>query len=218
MELFKALEKETKTKAFSKEGLILAARLDPAEKAKQEARSQLEDFVENLNRQIEQYEAEIELLQASSGGGRGKKKGKDANGANGRAEELERSNERRRWHVGNLEASMRALDNGRVTTDQVNEIKEDVAYFVESNEVSVCRMSGVIVYSPEMRRRKTLKRMKASMTTYISKKRTTMSDFWLHMTASRSRPRAAQRMICSARAVYLASRMTIHHRRRNPHR
>ncbi|KAJ9118107.1 hypothetical protein QFC22_004006 [Naganishia vaughanmartiniae] len=134
MELFKALEKETKTKAFSKEGLILAARLDPAEKAKQEARSQLEDFVENLNRQIEQYEAEIELLQASSGGGRGKKKGKDANGANGRAEELERSNERRRWHVGNLEASMRALDNGRVTTDQVNEIKEDVAYFVESNE------------------------------------------------------------------------------------
>lgn len=133
MELFKALEKETKTKAFSKEGLILATRLDPAEKAKQDARAQLEEFVDALNRQIEQYEAEIEILQATAGG-RGKKKGKDANGAGGRAEELERSNERRKWHIGNLEASMRALDNGRVTADQVAEIKEDVAYFVESNE------------------------------------------------------------------------------------
>jgi CCR4-NOT transcription complex subunit 3 len=133
MELFKALEKETKTKAFSKEGLILATRLDPAEKAKLDARAQLEEFVDALNRQIEQYEAEIETLQATAGG-RGKKKGKDANGAGGRAEELERSNERRKWHIGNLEASMRALENGRVTADQVAEIKEDVAYFVESNE------------------------------------------------------------------------------------
>ncbi|KAI5449003.1 general negative regulator of transcription subunit 5 [Naganishia albida] len=132
MELFKALEKETKTKAFSKEGLILATRLDPAEKAKQEARAQLEEFVDALNRQIEGCEAEIETLQAATGGR--KKKGKDANGAGGRAEELERSNERRRWHIGNLEASMRALENGRVTADQVAEIKEDVAYFVESNE------------------------------------------------------------------------------------
>ncbi|GHJ89884.1 hypothetical protein NliqN6_6286 [Naganishia liquefaciens] len=133
MELFKALEKETKTKAFSKEGLILAARLDPAEKAKEDARALLEEFVGTLNLQIERCEAEIELLQANSGGGK-KKKGKDANGASGRTEELEHSNERRRWHVGNLEASMRALDNGRVTADQVNDIKEDVAYFVESNE------------------------------------------------------------------------------------
>lgn len=135
MELFKALEKETKTKAFSKEGLILATRLDPAEKAKEEARALLEEFVATLNLQIERCEAEIELLQANSGGGK-KKKGKDASGASGRTEELEHSNERRRWHVGNLEASMRALDNGRVTADQVNDIKEDVAYFVESNEVS----------------------------------------------------------------------------------
>jgi CCR4-NOT transcription complex subunit 3 len=135
MELFKALEKETKTKAFSKEGLILATRLDPAEKAKEDARALLEEFVATLNLQIERCEAEIELLQANQAGGK-KKKGKDANGASGRTEELEHSNERRRWHVGNLEASMRALDNGRVTADQVNDIKEDVAYFVESNEVS----------------------------------------------------------------------------------
>ena len=36
MERFKACEKEMKTKAFSKEGLSAAARLDPSEKAKVE--------------------------------------------------------------------------------------------------------------------------------------------------------------------------------------
>ena len=34
MERFKACEKEMKTKAFSKEGLIAAARLDPEEQEK----------------------------------------------------------------------------------------------------------------------------------------------------------------------------------------
>jgi CCR4-NOT transcription complex subunit 3 len=38
MERFKVCEKETKTKAFSKEGLSLQSRKDPREKAKDDAR------------------------------------------------------------------------------------------------------------------------------------------------------------------------------------
>lgn len=133
MESFKALEKEIKTKAFSKEGLILATKLDPAEQAKAEARQILEGYVDSLSRQIEQAEAEIELLQANAGSG--KKKTKSGGGAHGERErELERQNERAAWHVEKLEAVMRMLENGKVTPDQVTELKEDVSYFVESNQ------------------------------------------------------------------------------------
>lgn len=136
MERFKALEKEMKTKAFSKEGLIAATRLDPQEKAKLEARQTIEEFVDSLSRQIEQAEAEIEILQASSTGGRGKKSGKSSSAGNseGRIAELERLNERRSWHISKLEAVMRLLENGKLSVEQVTELKEDVSYFVESNQ------------------------------------------------------------------------------------
>jgi CCR4-NOT transcription complex subunit 3 len=149
MERFKALEKEMKTKAFSKEGLQAATRLDPASKLKLDARHSLEEFVDSLSRQIEQSEAEIELLHAAAASG-GKKKSRAAqaaaaaagNGGGDKAGELERLNERRQWHVGKLEAVMRMLDNGRLSVDQVNDLKEDVAYFVESNQVR--RWEGVV--------------------------------------------------------------------------
>lgn len=52
MERFKACEKEAKTKAFSKAGLGLQAKLDPEEKAKQESRDWLNDQVEALQIQV----------------------------------------------------------------------------------------------------------------------------------------------------------------------
>lgn len=131
MERFKALEREMKTKAFSKEGLQAASRLDPASQLKHDARHAIEEFVDALGRQVELSEAEIEQLGATAAGG--KKKSKGAGGDGGKVAELERLNERRVWHVGKLEAVMRMLDNGRVSIDQVNDLKEDVAYFVESN-------------------------------------------------------------------------------------
>jgi len=39
MEQFKVCEKETKTKAFSKEGLSLQGKLDPKEQARQDCRN-----------------------------------------------------------------------------------------------------------------------------------------------------------------------------------
>ena len=43
MEKFKALEKELKTKAYSKEGLNAATKMDPAEREKMELESWISD-------------------------------------------------------------------------------------------------------------------------------------------------------------------------------
>ncbi|KAG0702306.1 Not1 N-terminal domain, CCR4-Not complex component-domain-containing protein [Suillus ampliporus] len=129
MEKFKACEKEMKTKAFSKEGLIQSAKLDPKAQEKLEVTTWLQSQVEELLLQVEQAEAEIETLQ----GGGGKKRGKGSSTSAGRLEDLEHLNERRKWHVNRLELILRLLDNGSLSTDRVQALREDVSYFVESN-------------------------------------------------------------------------------------
>ena len=130
MEKFKACEKEMKTKAFSKEGLTAAAKLDPKAQEKIEVTGWIQSQVEELQIQVEQSEAEIETLQ-----GGGKKKGKSGGATAERLEELERLNERRKWHVNRLELIMRLLDNGSLAVDKVRDLQEDVTYFVDSNTV-----------------------------------------------------------------------------------
>lgn len=131
MEKFKACEKEMKTKAFSKEGLTQAAKLDPKEQEKEEATSWLQTQVEELQMQVEQTEAEVEALQ-----GAGKRRNKVGSSAAGRLEELEALNERRKWHISRLEIVLRLLNNGSMSVDKVHALKEDVSYFVDSNTVS----------------------------------------------------------------------------------
>ncbi|KAL1758752.1 Not1 N-terminal domain, CCR4-Not complex component-domain-containing protein [Schizophyllum commune] len=126
MEKFKACEKEMKTKAFSKEGLTQAAKLDPKEQEKEEAMQWLQSMVEELQMQVEAAEAQVEALQST-----GKKK--KASNTAGRMEELEQLNDRRKWHISRLEIILRLLNNGSLTTDRVNALKDDVQYFVESN-------------------------------------------------------------------------------------
>lgn len=165
MEKFKACEKEMKTKAFSKEGLTQSAKLDPKAQEKLEITAWLQQSVEDLTLQVEQSEAEIESLQ-----GGGKKRGKGQSSTAGRLDELERLNERRKWHISRLELILRLLDNGSLTTDRVLTLKEDVTYFVESN--TVCSP----IQPPRMilihyTRRRTLMKIWAFMTTSTSRKR-----------------------------------------------
>uniref|UniRef100_A0A7N1A6K0 CCR4-NOT transcription complex subunit 3 n=1 Tax=Kalanchoe fedtschenkoi TaxID=63787 RepID=A0A7N1A6K0_KALFE len=67
MERFKICEKETKTKAFSKEGLGQQPKTDPKEKAKSETRDWLNNVVSELESQIDSFEAEIEGLTVKKG-------------------------------------------------------------------------------------------------------------------------------------------------------
>lgn len=130
MERFKATEKEMKTKAYSKEGLIAAARLDPAEQAKVEMCGWISSQVDELSRQIESAEAEVEQMQS---GGTKKKKSSSAGATAEKAANLEYLNERRQWHSSRLEILHRMVENGELEPERVGEIKEDVSYFVESN-------------------------------------------------------------------------------------
>lgn len=52
MERFKVVERETKTKAYSKEGLGAAQKLDPAQKEKDEVTSWLANSIDALNLQV----------------------------------------------------------------------------------------------------------------------------------------------------------------------
>lgn len=128
MEKFKACEKEIKTKQFSKEGLSAVAKLDPKEREKLETGQWLSQSVDELERQVEQAEAEIEGLNAQV------KKGKNNSGKNERLEEVEHMIERHKWHTDKLEQVLRLLENGGLETEQVIAIKEDVQYYIESNQ------------------------------------------------------------------------------------
>lgn len=129
MEKFKACEKEMKTKAFSKEGLIQASKLDPKAQEKLAITQWLHSKVEDLSLQVEAAEAEVETLQ---GGVKKKHKG---SATSERLEDLERLNERRKWHISRLEIVLRLLDNGSLPIEKVAALKDDVSYFVESNTV-----------------------------------------------------------------------------------
>ena len=117
-----------KTKAFSKEGLSAATKLDPKEKEKMEMGNFLSDMVDELARQIESHEAEAETVQA------GLKKGKKDTGKADRLSELERTVERHKWHSGKLEILLRLLENGSVEVDQVKDIEDSIKYYVEQNQ------------------------------------------------------------------------------------
>ena len=52
MERFKVCEKEMKTKAFSKEGLGQATKLDPREKARNEMRDWINETVDKLTAEV----------------------------------------------------------------------------------------------------------------------------------------------------------------------
>jgi len=128
MEKFKAVEKEMKTKAFSKEGLSAAAKLDPKEQEKAEASQFLTNMVEELEHQVEALEAEEEALQATV------KKGKKDNAKADRLGEITRMVERHKWHQSKLELLLRSLENGNVETEQVQEIEEGIKWYVEQNQ------------------------------------------------------------------------------------
>lgn len=128
MEKFKAVEKEMKTKQYSKEGLSAATKLDPKEQEKLECCDFISDMVGSLSQQIEGLEAEMETLQA------GLKKKKTDAGKVDRLSELERTVERHKWHSGKLEIVLRALENGSVDVEQVKEVEDGIKYYVEQNQ------------------------------------------------------------------------------------
>lgn len=65
MERFKIVERETKTKAYSKEGLGAGQKLDPQEKEKEECNQWIPEAISELKIQIDKFEVDMETLSAS---------------------------------------------------------------------------------------------------------------------------------------------------------
>lgn len=124
MEQFKAVEKEMKTKAYSKEGLSQNAKQDPEEKR----RDELCDFLSNQLDEIEQFlealDAEQDTLQAAV------KKKKSDTTKTGRLADIDVVVERFKWHEGKIQLLLRSLQNGNVDNQQVEDLKEGIEYVV----------------------------------------------------------------------------------------
>ncbi|XP_062277748.1 CCR4-NOT transcription complex subunit 3a isoform X1 [Scomber scombrus] len=129
MERFKVVERETKTKAYSKEGLGLAQKVDPAQREKEETGQWLTNTIDTLNMQVDQFESEVESLSVQTR----KKKG-DKDQKQERIEELKRLIERHRFHIRMLETILRMLDNDSVPVDSIQKIKDDVEYYIDSSQ------------------------------------------------------------------------------------
>jgi CCR4-NOT transcription complex subunit 3 len=123
MEEFKVCEKETKTKAYSKEGLAQVERLDPAEQARQNTHGWIQECLSQFNEQIEALEVDLDKLLTA--------KGKNKNKAE--KEHIESLIARHKWHMLKLEQINRLLDNDALEPTDVDELKDDIDYYLEAN-------------------------------------------------------------------------------------
>lgn len=131
MEAFKAVEKEMKTKAFSKEGLSLAAKLDPKEQEKEEMATFLGDQIDKLSEQVEQHEAAVGDLKAKA------KKGKKGGGndSQSRIEALESTVEQHKWHQNKLELLLRGVENGNIEPTSIKgDVQDGIQEYVDQNQ------------------------------------------------------------------------------------
>ncbi|TPX73201.1 hypothetical protein CcCBS67573_g05527 [Chytriomyces confervae] len=127
MEKFKACEKELKTKAFSKEGLLIAQKMDPAERERMELAETLKTIIESLETQIDAFEFEVEKLKT----GMGKKKD---TAKSEKVAKFEHGLERHKHHIKMIEIVLRLLENGDIDADPVKSLIDDVNYYAESNQ------------------------------------------------------------------------------------
>ncbi|XP_065344014.1 CCR4-NOT transcription complex subunit 3 isoform X1 [Cloeon dipterum] len=132
MERFKVVERETKTKAYSKEGLGAAQKLDPAQKEREEIINWVTMSIDSLNLQVDGLESEIESMQV------GKKKRLDKEKQD-RIDELKFRLDKHRNHIRKLETLLRMLDNMSIEggqnnlVSQIKLIKDDIEYYIDSS-------------------------------------------------------------------------------------
>ena len=122
MERFKAFERESKTKPFSLIGLAMGGRLDAQEQKKQEKRELIEELVEQLTLESDEFRIEWESLQAK------KKKSKEETT---RSDDLKKYSEWHSFHLGSLEQVLRRLNNDMIDPDDVDILIETLQLYLE---------------------------------------------------------------------------------------
>ncbi|PSK35310.1 hypothetical protein C7M61_004768 [Candidozyma pseudohaemuli] len=127
MERFKEVERVSKMKQFSNEGLEMQTKLgasDVDEAKKNEASRYVTDVLEELARQNELLSGELSMFS-------GKKKLGNAQLA---IDDLNQKIDRNNMHIGKLEQVLHNLTNEQLKPERIDDIKDDLDYYVENNQ------------------------------------------------------------------------------------
>ncbi|CAE8587499.1 unnamed protein product [Polarella glacialis] len=126
MERFKEFERDSKTKNYSKEGLMKSDKVDPEEENRLRHRTWMKESIEKLEIQVDELDADIEVQITK----KTEKKGKVDEGGVSHNKYIQDTH---RWHVQKLEQLIRKLDNDEVDLDVLDDLKDSVDFYVEEN-------------------------------------------------------------------------------------
>lgn len=129
MEQYKAVEKASKEKAYSNISLKKSEILEPEERERQETSNYLSQQIDELERQYDLLQLEIDKLFALN-----KKKKTFSTANETKISDCKNLQNRYRWHQQQMELALRLLANEELDPEKVNDIKEDINYYVESNQ------------------------------------------------------------------------------------
>ncbi|KAK6459153.1 negative transcriptional regulator [Scheffersomyces xylosifermentans] len=136
MDQFKDLEKSSKIKQFSNEGLELQSqrtkhnRFGPEGAKIQEACVYISDIIDLITQQNDDLEQDVQQLTGQL------KKAKSSNQApiQSSIEDGKYKIERNNNHLTKLESILRNLENERLDPSRIDDIKDDLEYYVENNQ------------------------------------------------------------------------------------
>jgi len=124
MERFKEFERESKTKAFSKEGLNKADKADPHEEEIKGHSKWIQEAIDELKMQNDGIETELEQASNLS-------KKKKSNAETARLESLKGVRDRHQTHIRRLEQLKRKVDNDEVDLTEIEDVQALVEIYVE---------------------------------------------------------------------------------------
>jgi len=135
METFKACEKESKTKAYSREGLEASKQLDPQEGERQQMREWVQETQQKLTDQINILDGELEALSS--------KKSRDPE----TMDHLQTSSDKLKFHYDKLDLLLRKSENeGCINSEKFQELQEVFECFITADFNYECEDSFAQVY------------------------------------------------------------------------
>lgn len=137
MDQFKDLEKFSKIKQFSNEGLELQNQKsrfskfnDPADAKKKEACDYISDIIDQITQQNEGLELEIHQYTVQLK----KSKSSSSHAIQASIDDLRYKIDRNNGHLTQLEKVLRSIENEKLDPERVDDIKDDLEYYVETNQ------------------------------------------------------------------------------------
>lgn len=122
MELHKQTEKESKTKAFSKEGLLITPKPDPHEEEKEEMRDMIKTLQGNFKDKMNAKETELERIRLLK------------NKNTSMQDEIIKQLKGLYYHFEKLEMILRSIENDNTTLEQIWSIHDALESYLRADD------------------------------------------------------------------------------------